>query len=50
MPSTAVALDQPDPAAAIRSVTPAEVDRIIEVNFSAVLLTVPDRHADREIN
>jgi len=46
----AVALDQPDPAAAIRSVTPAEVDRIIEVNFSAVLLTVPDRHADREIN
>jgi len=43
-------LDQPDPAAAIRSVTPAEVDRIVEVNFSAVLLTIPDRHPDREIN
>ena len=50
MPSTALDLDQPDPAAAIRSVTPAEVDRIVEVNFSAVLLTIPDRHPDREIN
>jgi NADPH2:quinone reductase len=31
----AVALDQPDPASAIRAVAPAGVDRIIEVDFSA---------------